>query len=74
MAALEGTLIGFALGHAGQRDTGKHFDPVGMCMRLEQEVRSIGKRLLEGLEAELKAQRVGKIYLLIARGGPTAAF
>ena len=69
-----GNVIGFALGHAEQRDSGRHFYLSEMCVLNEYQGKGVGKGLLGALEANLKTQGVGKLYLLTARGGAAEAF
>lgn len=45
-----------------------------MCVLSEYQGQGVGKRLLARLEVDLKAQGVGKMYLLTARGGAAEAF
>jgi len=45
-----------------------------MCVSAEYQGQGVGKSLLRRLEADLKAQGVGKVYLLTARGGAAEAF
>lgn len=74
VAEAGGNVIGFALGHAEQRDNGRHFYLSEMCVLAEHQGRGVGKGMIIRLEAELKGQGIGKMYLLTARGGAAEAF
>lgn len=50
------------------------FDLSEMCVSAEYQGQGVGKGLLGRLEADLKAQGVGKVYLLTAREGAAEAF
>lgn len=74
VAEAAGGIIGFSLGHAEQRDQGAQFYLAEMCVLPEYQGQGVGRRLLARLEATLRAQGVGKMYLLSARGGAAEAF
>lgn len=74
VAEAAGSVVGFALGHAEQRDTGAQFYLAEMCVLSEHQGQGVGRRLWERLEAILRAQGVGKVYLLSARGSAAEAF
>lgn len=74
VAETGGNVIGFALGHAEQRDQGVHFYLSEMCVLSEYQGQGVGKGLLGKLETDLKTQGVLKVYLLTARGGAAEAF
>ena len=74
VAEVEGNLVGFALGHAEQRDQNRQFYLSEMCVLAEHQGQGVGKKLLGELEATLKQQGVAKLYLLTTRGGSAEAF
>lgn len=74
VAEVEGSVVGFVLGHTEQRDAGAQFYLAEMCVLPESRGQGVGRRLLARLEAVLSAQGVGKVYLLSARGGAAEAF
>lgn len=74
VAEAEGGVVGFALGRAEQRDRSVQFYLSEMGVSPEHRGRGVGKGLLGRLEADLKAQGVGKLYLLTARGGAAEGF
>ena len=45
-----------------------------MCVLPEHQGKGIGKALLNGLEADLQAQGVAKLYLLTVRDGAAERF
>ena len=74
VAEVEGSVIGFVLGHAEQRDQGAQFYMAEMCVLPKYQGQGVGRQLPERLEAILRAQGVGKVYLLSARGGAAETF
>ena len=74
MADAENRTAGFALGHTGQRDQGLHFYLSEMCVLPEHQGKGVGKALLSGLETDLRAREVTKMYLLTARDGAAERF
>ena len=74
VAEVENRTVGFALGHTEQRDRGLHFYLSEMCVLPEYQGKGVGRALLNGLEADLKARGVAKLYLLTARGGAAERF
>lgn len=74
IAELDGAPVGFILGHSEVRDRSTQFYIAEMCVLKTMQGQGVGKALMGRLEATLKAQGVGKIYLLTARGGAAEAF
>lgn len=74
VAKIDSAPVGFILGHSEVRDRGTQFYVAEMCILTKMQGRGVGKALMGRLEATLKAQGVGKIYLLTARGGAAEAF
>ena len=74
VAEAETRTVGFALGHTEQRDRGLHFYLAEMCVLPEHQGKGVGKALLRGLEADLQARGVAKLYLLTARNGAAERF
>lgn len=74
MALAEGKPIGFILGHGKVRDTGYQYYVSEMCVLESLQGQGMGKKLMERLEAPLKPQGVGKMYLLTARSGAAESF
>jgi ribosomal protein S18 acetylase RimI-like enzyme len=74
VAESKGNVVGFVLGHTEQHDRGLHFYLSEMCVLSGLQGQGVGKKLIEALEADLRAQGVRKLYLLTARDGAAEAF
>ena len=71
VAETEGSVVGFVLGRAEQRDQNMQFYLSEMCVLAEHQGQGVGKALLKRLEATLKQQGVAK---LTTGGGSAEAF
>jgi aminoglycoside 6'-N-acetyltransferase I len=75
LAATDGEILGFAMGHTEQWQRGKrHFYLQEMCVLPEHQRRGLGSGLVQTLCDNLAEMGVGAIYLLTAQEGPAQAF
>ena len=68
----DGRLRAFALGHAEQWFTGRHFFLKEMCVEAAQQRRGHGSALLSALEGRLVG--IEQVYLLTSRDGAAQDF
>jgi GNAT superfamily N-acetyltransferase len=67
VAEVEGSVVGFVLGHTEQRDTGAQFYLAEMCVLSEYQGQGVGRRLLGMLEAVL-SRSVAKLRNPVLNG------